>query len=132
MKVKRGDVVYRRRTEDPMTLRPYVVVSNNVGNRFSDICLVVPLTSRHKKLDLPTHTLVSYHDSMVMAEQVHTIRQEDVERVAYHLDADEMKRVTECLRVSIGGRFDWESIVDMSSAGASHPVRDSRTSRRTS
>lgn len=101
--VRRGDIVYLKRTEDPSSRRPYVVVSNDIGNRHSDICLVVPLTSKHKKPDMPTHTFVGYHDSMVMCEQVHTFRQGDLERVAYHLDGEDMNRITRCLKVSIGG-----------------------------
>ena len=104
MEIKRGDVIYLKRTEDPSSLRPYVVVSNDVGNRHSMICLAVPLTSKWKKLDMPTHTIIDYHDSMVMAEQIHTFRQEDIERVAHHLDDYDVDKITECLKVSIGGR----------------------------
>ena len=104
MEIKRGDVIYLKRTEEPSSLRPYVVVSNDVGNRHSMICLAVPLTSKHKNLYMPTHTLVDYNSSMVMAEQIHTFKQEDIERVAHHLSDADMEKVDKCLKASFGGR----------------------------
>lgn len=34
--------------------RPWVVVQNNVGNQFSSTSIVVPLTTKIKRLELPT------------------------------------------------------------------------------
>lgn len=35
--------------------RPWVIVQNNVGNQFSPTSIVVPLTTKFKRLELPTH-----------------------------------------------------------------------------
>ena len=102
MEVKRGDVIYLTGYEDdPRKARPFVVVSNNIGNHFGTICLGVPLTSRHKKLNQPTHCIVKYHDSMAMAEQVHTIDKSDIENVVFQLDKEDMDKLDECLKVSL-------------------------------
>lgn len=39
--------------------RPWVVVQNNVGNQFSSTSIVVPLTTKIKRLELPTPILRS-------------------------------------------------------------------------
>lgn len=103
MEIRRGDVIYLKRLDsDPMRLRPYVVVSNDVGNHFSDISLVVPLTSKHKKLDMPTHAVLDYHGSMLLAEQIHTINQDDVDRIAHHLGKVDIDKIDRCVRASLG------------------------------
>ena len=40
--------------------RPWVVVQNNVGNQFSSTSIVVPLTTKIKRLELPTHVAVTW------------------------------------------------------------------------
>lgn len=52
--------------------RPWVVVQNNVGNQFSSTSIVVPLTTKIKRLELPTHVAVTWgslQPSMVECEQ---------------------------------------------------------------
>ena len=65
--------------------RPAVVISNDRGNKFSPVLIVVPLTSRTKKL-LPTHHTIEHSminglskTSIVLAEQIITIGK-DMER----------------------------------------------------
>lgn len=40
--------------------RPWVIVQNNVGNQFSPTTIVVPLTTKIKRLELPTHAAVTW------------------------------------------------------------------------
>ena len=55
-------------------LRPALVIQNNVGNRNSPNVVVVPLTSKVKRRDLPTHVFVPCdgtglkRDSVVLCE----------------------------------------------------------------
>lgn len=35
--------------------RPWVIVQNNMGNQFSPTSIVVPLTAKMKRLEMPTH-----------------------------------------------------------------------------
>lgn len=61
--------------------RPVVIAQNNVGNKFSPIVEVIPMTSRVLKAKyLPTHVLIHPNEqnglrtaSIVLAEQVITI-----------------------------------------------------------
>lgn len=54
--------------------RPALVFQNNVGNEHSPNIIVLPLTSRIKKMDMPTHVLVRacntglIKDSIVLCE----------------------------------------------------------------
>lgn len=107
---KRGDIVYvqmaKRNIEENSIegySRPYLIISNDTGNYFSDIVLGVPLTSKLKKLTQPTHYRISYHDSVVLCEQIKTISQENIStNINYHLSDDEMKEIEKCLKISLG------------------------------
>lgn len=92
----RGAVVYM--TTDS---HPSVVVSNDAQNKYSDYLIVVPLTSRQKRLDLKTHAVVNYHDSIVLAENIETVRKADVRSIAHILNKESMKRVDACLSVAL-------------------------------
>lgn len=106
MKVKRGNIVYLKpqsvRGHIQSNERPYLVVSNDIGNQASEIVMVVPMTTQLKKLSQPTHTIISYHDSMVLCEQIMTINQEDIVRVVYRLNDYQMTRVDKCLKKALG------------------------------
>jgi len=107
---KRGDVVYvqmRKQNIETSSIeeysRPYLIVSNNTGNYFSDIVLACPLTSKLKKVAQPTHYRISYHDSVVLCEQIKTLNQDQINsNINYHLSDAEMKEIDKCLKISLG------------------------------
>lgn len=109
MKVKRGDVVYLKNTF-PMCEhvqggnRPYVVVSNDVGNFHSTVCMLVPLTTSVRKHPLPTHTWVSYGNSLCLCEQIFTISQDSISTVKCTLDGHDMENINRCLQIALGCR----------------------------
>ena len=45
-------------------IRPAIVLSNNMGNRYSSILTVAPLTSSRTKSDIPVHIHVEIEDGM--------------------------------------------------------------------
>lgn len=104
--VKKGDII-KLKNELVSTgsvqsfSRPYLVVSNDVGNHYSNICLCVPLTSQNKKMTQPTHTRISYHNSVALCEQIHTINQKEIEEIKYHLPDYDVQKINECLKVSL-------------------------------
>lgn len=107
---KRGDVVYvqmRKQNIETSSIeeysRPYLIVSNNTGNYFSDIVLACPLTSKLKEVAQPTHYRISYHDSVVLCEQIKTLNQDQINsNINYHLNDAEMKEIEKCLKISLG------------------------------
>lgn len=106
MKAKRGDIIYLKGTF-PMRAhiqggnRPFVVISNNLGNLHSDICLIVPLTGSKRKHPLPTHAHISYNHSICLCEQIFTISQSDIGTIKYHLTFEDMRRINRCLKSSL-------------------------------
>ena len=62
--------------------RPVVIVSNDISNEKSGIVTVVPLTSKMKRLDMPTHIQIPFgaEGSVVLAEQIMTMDQRFLDR----------------------------------------------------
>ena len=59
-------------------IRPVLVLSNDVGNHYSTMITIAPITSRLKKREQPTHVILRNVrglrcDSMICLEQVHAI-----------------------------------------------------------
>lgn len=82
--------------------RPYIVVSNNIGNYYSNICICVPLTSKQKKVSQPTHYRISYKDSVALCENIVTLDQKKLGKINYHLSDTEMQEIDKCLKISLG------------------------------
>ena len=58
--------------------RPVLVLSNDIGNFFSSLITIAPITSQLKKTTQPTHVLLNNvrglsAESMVCLEQIHAI-----------------------------------------------------------
>lgn len=109
--IKRGDIVYLKDSVgSPLNSRPFLIVSNDVGNHFANICLGVPLTTKHKKVSQPTHCIIGFNGSMVLTEQIYTINKDEINRVIGRIDEEDMKRVDACLKVSLalsgGSRYE--------------------------
>ena len=112
MDVKRGEIIYLHDSAYKNIMgagnlqygsRPLLVVSNDVGNRFSNICIVAPLT-RKKKKSLPTHYQIKNDggESLVLCEQLFTVNQSEIYRIIGKVTDYEMKEIEKCLAVSIG------------------------------
>ena len=95
--------------------RPVLVISNDVGNRCSDIVNVIPMTSRMKKYYLPSHTIVEenhmterdekreYETSMILAEQITTISKASFRSYLGRVtDAEKLKTIESAVRVQLG------------------------------
>lgn len=69
-------------------IRPCVVVSNDVGNKYSSVIQVITLTSRVKK-GLPTHVYLRSHatklktDSIALCEQIISINKKQIIDTGY-------------------------------------------------
>ena len=82
--VKRGDIwvaeLGKGVGSEQRGRRPVLVMQNNLGNKYSDVITILPLTSQKKKEDLPTHVPISepflLTDSEVLVEQVRSISRE--------------------------------------------------------
>ena len=90
--------------------RPAVVVQNDVGNLFSSTTIVIPMTSKHKNLNQPTHTLIKKgmnkglsYDSVVLGE---CLRQVSEKRIIQFLgrisDTNEQNAIRRCYEANFG------------------------------
>lgn len=81
--IKQGEIYYAdlsgSKYSEQGSIRPVLVIQNDVGNKYSPTTIIVPLTTEIKKVNMPTHTVVSKagtglkYDSMALCEQVRTI-----------------------------------------------------------
>ena len=69
-----ADLPYRENGNILRGMHPVIVVSNNLVNRYSPVITAIPLTSKIKRLDMPTHILLYgsglWKESMAVCEQV--------------------------------------------------------------
>lgn len=86
--------------------RPWLVVQNNVGNKYSPTVIVVPLTSNLRKHPhQPTHTIVrnrALKPSIVLCEQVTVVDCMPYWEPVCKLSASEIHKVDECLKNALG------------------------------
>lgn len=82
--------------------RPCVIVSNNMGNRYSPNVTIIPLTSRSKK-DLPTHVVIkSYNNSIALGEQIMTIPKAWIVSLKGRVLPSELKLIDRVIEIAVG------------------------------
>ena len=107
--IKRGDIY--KADLSPVVgseqggIRPVVIVQNDMGNRYSPTIIVVPITTRLNKKNLPTHTKINnsslLKESIALLEQIRTIDKSRLIEFIGVPNESEMNRITEALRISI-------------------------------
>ena len=99
--LRRGDIFY---ADFGHKYRPYLVVQNDIGNKYSPRTIVVPITSQIKK-QLPTHCFIcwgSIHPSAVQCEEIMHVDVDPRWRAVEHLPRHIMRHVDKCLKIAIG------------------------------
>ena len=115
MKIKRGDILYADlgvQYQGSMQggMRPVVVVSNNMANKYSTVITVVPLSTKiNKKRNLPTHVFVSAYKSVgleqhsiAICEQVTALNYDRIIENIGKVDMKTLDRITEAVQVQVG------------------------------
>jgi len=105
---KRGDIWFADLGFHPGTsvqdgCRPVLIISNDIGNRFSDTVNVLPMTRHLKRQDLPCHTQIDpesigdmrqpLETSMVLVEQITTISKNVLKHYAGHVSDKAMEEL---------------------------------------
>lgn len=107
---KRGDIVWYKNVNSSGSVqsgtRPWLIISNDVGNRFSPTVILAAITSQVKK-EIPTHFPLSTDcgldkPSTVLMEQIATASKRELIGVAGHVD---MTDVDKALAISVGLQF---------------------------
>lgn len=111
--------------------RPAVVISNDIGNRYSPNVVVLPLTTSLKKVNQPTHVILQAescglrYDSMVLCENPQSISKSSLGVFISHLRDSEMARISIAIMIaySVMSFLDVRTIVDMWEQFASQTLR---------
>ena len=87
--------------------RPVLVLQNNDGNYYCPTLIVAPITTKLKKLNMPTHCYFEKvrglaEPSMVSLEQIKTIDKCRIEKYLGKMTREQMVRVEDAIRESLG------------------------------
>jgi mRNA interferase MazF len=86
--------------------RPCIIVSNDVGNMFSENITIVPCTSNiGKDSTQPTHhttRITKDTESIVLCENIMTISKKSADTFIGVLDNITMKHIDECIKIALG------------------------------
>ena len=112
--IQRGDIFYAHLGDEEKYekkhihiqggIRPVLIVQNNVGNHFSSIVIVVPITTANKSKKMPTHYTYYHKKShgVILCEQIMTIPKNNLTNKIDELTKFEISSVDEKLKISIG------------------------------
>ena len=120
--IKRGDIYYIDKEpvygSEQQGGRPAIVVSNNVGNKASDIIQVIYITTQPKN-DLPTHVTIysARQISTALCEQIWPVSQSRVGDYVGSITADEMVKIDRALAISLGLKKSSNQVVGIESNG---------------
>ena len=88
--------------------RPAVVIQNDIGNKFSPITIIAPLTSQKVELLHPFEALVDSKtsgldkESKALLTQIRAIDKQRLVRKVGKVDDETANRIDEAIRISLG------------------------------
>lgn len=89
-------------------IRPTLIISNDLNNRYSTTIQAIPLTSNVNKKLLPVHVLLTVaeggleRDSIIMCEQSCPLNKTDLISHITNLNREIMKQVEQCILIHNG------------------------------
>ena len=89
-------------------VRPVLVVQNDIGNHFSPTVVVVAITSRLSKSQIPTHVEISGGEfglsekSVVLCEQIRTIDKRRLKLKLGCLNTTVLAEIDRAIKISLG------------------------------
>lgn len=109
--IKRGDIYYAELNpvigSEQGGTRPVLIISNDIGNKYSPTVIIAAITSKQTKSKLPTHFYLSDveglpADSMILLEQLRTLDKRRLGERLAQLDEPNMEALNKPLLISIG------------------------------
>lgn len=87
--------------------RPCVVVQNDIGNKYSPVTIVYPLTTKvNSKKKIPTHVIIESIEtdklSMILCEQPITINKTQLKRYRGTLGLKDIEKMNKATVISLG------------------------------
>ncbi|MBW8050824.1 MAG: type II toxin-antitoxin system PemK/MazF family toxin [Cytophagales bacterium] len=108
--MKRGDIYWADLNptlgSEISKIRPVLVVSNNISNRYSDTVTILPITSRTKKI-YPYEVLLQINEgnlkgkSKVKANQIRTIDKMRIKQKIGNLTQTKMQEINKAILVHL-------------------------------
>lgn len=91
-------------------VRPVIIIQNNTGNIYSTCTIVMPLSSKLKSLNQPTHTLIRKSidnglktDSVLLGEQMRVIsNQRIIKKIGTVTNESEIKEIRRVYEANFG------------------------------
>ena len=87
-------------------LRPVLIVSNDIGNRYSPVIIAAPLTSQIQKKRLPTQVILSNcglrADSLAMCEQLRTLDKKRLKQLMGVINEAQQEEINQAINISFG------------------------------
>ena len=86
--------------QEQQGLRPAVIISNNKGNFYSPNVIVLPMTTSLKKINQPTHVVITARDSglqkdsMVLCENPVCVSKKKLTKLLTKLDHKQMAKIS--------------------------------------
>lgn len=88
--------------------RPVLIIQNDMGNKSSPTVIVAAITSRNKKMRLPTHTPITMKtgtlpkNSIAMLEQIRTIDKNRLKNFVGEIDRSSAEAIERASLESLG------------------------------
>lgn len=110
--IKKGDIYYAN-LEGAMGSeqngnRPVMIVQNNIGNKYADTVIVLPITKKmDRRTKLPTHIPIKAYkgikvDSTILAEQIRTIDKSRLSRKICKIPDSIIAKVDTAMEIALG------------------------------
>lgn len=109
--IKRGDIYYAELSpvigSEQGGTRPVLIISNDIGNKYSPTVIIAAIPSKQTKSKLPTHYYLTGveglpADSIVLLEQLRTLDKKRLGERLARLDEPNMEAINKPLLISIG------------------------------
>lgn len=111
-KIKRGDIVLvslgSTIGSEQSKTRPALIIQNDIGNEFSPITIVAPITSKIYSKEFPTNVKVSPKESglkersTILLNQIRAIDKQRIIKIIGHLNDRLMAKVNMAIKFSLG------------------------------
>ncbi len=111
MKIRRGQIVLVNLEpvvgSEQGKVRPAVVVQNDIGNEYSPVTIVAPITSKVFSREFPTNVRINGtesgigRDSTILCNQIRTIDKTRIVKTLSKLDGITMHKLNCALRISL-------------------------------
>src|SRR3989344_1726209 len=88
--------------------RPAVIIQNNIGNQYSEITIIAPLTSQNIDKVYPIEVLLTREnsgvekDSKVLLNQIRAIDKQRLLKRVGRVHEEAMEKINEAIKISLG------------------------------